>query len=991
MILDNKNEANSVYDYLERYVASGELDITVGYFTISALAWLSDIYNEKIDKFRFILGELTNKENNKITRLDLLNKEITVKEAMKIKKFAEKTVKFLKQNNVEIRTTEPDFCHAKLYLQRAIDSRNDFFISGSSNLTEAGIGRKKTSNIELNIAHYGDIPTYSELKLWFDELWKNEKVKNNKEGLIKEISKIFEPYTPNDIYLKIIAEMFSEESISEAIEMDLKNYTIYQTLFDFQKVGLSSLIQKIDNSGGAILADAVGLGKTYTALAVIKHYQLNGRKTLVIVPKKLEYNWKQYTKQGDFSNTIFKRDKFEYEVVAHTDMNEQRLIKIFDNNFDILTNDTPKLIVIDESHNFRNEKSLRYKYLMDELIKKNQNIKVLLLSATPINNSIMDVFSQIKLFGNFENERNIFKNANQTIIEWSQEENRPNINTLRNKLHHEFINKMDSLIVARTRKQVANKELVFPKLTEPENIYIEPNCIENISSTEALLNLLPDYFYVYLPAVFAELTDKNVYHDPSRRSYFLVRMMQIMIAKRLESSWFSFKKTISNILQYHKIVLNKLQNFQDIDEDDFDKLFEDEDLNDNDELSIGKKKPVPIKLIKNLDLFTNNVKNDTAKLQYIVDKLDKFSAEKDSKLNELISIINKKQQKANKKVLIFTTYKDTAKYLYDELSKHFSKIEEVSGASNKIVDILKRFSPKSNNVNEKQISNPIDILVSTDVLSVGQNLQDCDCVINYDIHWNPVSIIQRVGRIDRIGSNNKEILCYNFWPSKNIDEYLNLKSRVETRMATMTIAGSEIITKLTDELDKMTKDNEFEARQNANNLRMMQNSLDEIENGTLCFSDLSLDSFKQDLTNEIREKYRNLPKGIFSGFKHSIKGLVILLENTISNEKKLIFIDENGTEIKQNQHDILTFLSTNRRANTYIPDAINECEETEIETYTNAILKWIDNSIEPEKKKLENDIFSNSFKLSNVNENTEISKQYNKENWNLICWDVISN
>ncbi|MCL1826686.1 MAG: SNF2-related protein [Candidatus Cloacimonetes bacterium] len=986
MILDNSNQTSSVYDYLERFVASGELDIVVGYFTIGALVWLCDNYNSKIEKFRFVLGELTNVENNKITRLDLLNQEISIKHAVSLRKTAQKAVKFLQQNNVEIRTTEPNFCHAKLYLQRANEERFNYFISGSSNLTEAGIGKKHTSNIELNIAHYGDIPTYNELKLWFDGLWTNVKLKDNKKELIKEISKIFNAYTPNDIYLKILSEIFTEESLAETVEKELGKTEIYQKLFDFQKAAVVSLVKKMDTSGGAILADAVGLGKTFTALTVIKYYQKKeGRRPLVLAPKKLEYNWKQYLPKV-FGENIFQKDDFRYQVMFHTDLNEKRFGEIYND----LINDDPKLIIIDESHNLRNDKSARYVFLINEIIRKNQNIKVLLLSATPINNSILDVFNQIKLLGDYDQKKSIFTAVDQTLLEWSLQETRNNISSLKNSFHHDFTDLMDSLIVARTRKEVASKEINFPKLNTPINIRIAPNCIDNIETFEALLDLLPANFSVYMPAVYAGHTNKNVYHDESRRSGFLVRMMQIMIAKRLESSWVSFKKTIENILQYHISVLFKIQNFQDLDEEGLEALFEEEDQENIDEYRIGKKNPINICEIKNLEAFAKDVKIDLSKLEYIKEQLENFEPKNDEKLKKLISIIKNKQKNENKKVLIFTTYRDTAEYLFEQLSLEFTNIEIVSGASSAVINILKRFSPIANNANETQRNNPIDILVSTDVLSVGQNLQDCDCVINYDIHWNPVSIIQRVGRIDRIGSTNKEIYCYNFWPSENIEDYLNLKGRVETRMATMTIGKSEIINNLTDELEAMTKDNEFEKRQEKINLKMMENSLEDIKNGFFGYNDLSLESFKQDLTKASFHRYKDLPKGIFSGFKSDEIGLVALLENKLTKAKKLIYIKLNGDEIKQNQHDILSFLSENREATTYVPDLIESGDPDELQKYADAIFYWIDKSIQPEKDKLVNDVMSGSLSLSKVNQNTEIEKQYQKNNWDLICWEVVS-
>ena len=326
-------------------------------------------------------------------------------------------MEFLKQSKVEIKTLEPNFCHAKLYLfNDPKDERYNYFITGSSNLTEAGIGLKQTNNVELNIAETGENDRFNSLLNWFEELWNRSeahytktivlengatKQQNFKEYLIEQIGNIFIEYSPKQLYYKILFELFGEQLLKEQNDPNfsreigkLENSVIYKSLYEFQQKGVLTLIKMIQNYNGAILADAVGLGKTWSALAVIKYFQLQGYENIILCPKKLQNNWQQYLKKR---GSLFEEDNFDYIVRFHTDLYEDRLEKDGLTITDYFQNDKPKLLIIDESHNFRNSKSNRYRFLVETLLKKNQNIKLLLLSATPINNSLLDIRNQFKL------------------------------------------------------------------------------------------------------------------------------------------------------------------------------------------------------------------------------------------------------------------------------------------------------------------------------------------------------------------------------------------------------------------------------------------------------------------------------------------------------------------------------------------------------------------------------------------------------------------
>lgn len=987
MILDNSDK-KTVYKWLEKNAETGEMDIVTGYFTVGALCWLSEKFNEKINKLRLICGSVAaNDTDKKNLKINLLSQDIGIEKALALKHISQKAADFLKQNKVNVKTSDPNFCHAKMFLQHTADDRHTFYLTGSSNLTESGIGQRHTSNVELNIADTGEGNEYKELAAWFNNIWtNNDKVHDAKQRFINEISKIFKEYTPNDIYLKILSEILPDEIPQKKVEQTLKNSEIYKTLFDFQKKAVVSLIRMLENKNGAVLADAVGLGKTFTALAVIKYYQKQGRETIVLAPKKLEYNWEQYKKTN---SSIFENDDFNYMIKFHTDLSEERL----SDKINYLTNEKPKLFVIDESHNLRNDKGVRYKFLLENILRKNDDAKVLMLSATPINNSLLDVRNQFKLIGEFDNIDHIFRKAQEELNKWADDKS-PRIGNLIKNLHRDLFNLTDSLIVARTRKMVENDKISFPELEKPENIYETPKCVKDAETIYDLTGLLPVRFSAYMPAYYAGLTSDKIVHDESRRSFFLVKMMHILLVKRLESSWLSFKITLGKILEYHKDVLRKLKNAEDLENDSWEELWTDEDSAETEEQTVGKRQKIKISDIKEqnmLDRYKADLNEDIVKLQNLLNELANFTSEKDTKLKRLIDLLTQKQQTENPKALIFTTYSDTAEYLFTELKKHFDKIERVTGdtPNKQIESILKRFSPVSKNADKKQSANPINILIATDVLSEGQNLQDCDFVANYDIHWNPVRAIQRLGRIDRIGSKNKTIRCANFWPSKNINEYLKLQERIETRMATMIIAGAQIPADFTDKIGEISRSDELEKKQTEKNLIIMQNNLSDIENETLGMNNLSAETFRQDLTNETVEKYKSMPNGIFSGFKTTLNGMIALLQNRNDKELKLILIDKNGKELAANRYEILQLLQKNMNAERYVPQPVDNCDEQEIKKYAAAINNWFDAQIPQMTTASTRNLFAGILPPNNFQECVE--EKYIPDNWNLICWEIIGN
>ena len=1127
MLLDNENENLKVHEWISLYTEKGKLDIVTGYFTIAALAWLSKQVNDKISEFRLVLGDIVNIDTENNRPLDLLNENITIEASLKLSSLSQEAIRFLKQDKVKSKTLEPNFCHAKSYLfdPEKMDDRNKYFISGSSNLTEAGIGLKRTNNIELNIAETGNNNQYKELIDWFEKLWvrpeahkeKTILAPNNtsfkidfKQYLIDEIERIFIKYTPRELYYKVLFELFGNQMINTENDPDfnrqigrLENSTIFNILYEFQKKGVLSLIKMLQKYNGAILADAVGLGKTWSALAVMKFFQLQGREVILLCPKKLDNNWRRYLKYQD---SRFEKDQFDFFIRFHTDMHEDRVDKYTDRADKLFTNDKPKLFVIDESHNLRNDKSNRYKFLLEQILKRNEDVKVLLLSATPINNSLNDIRNQFKLMvqGNvngFEESLGIknldysFRTAQKVFNEW-REDPSPKIGDFIKKLPANFFTLTDSLIVARTRKMIDGKQtgLTFPIKTKPVNLFVTPSQLGNFESFEELFDHFPPMLSGYQPSFYLEddkTEGKDVLYDERQRDRFLVKMMYILMVKRLESSWYSFDSTVGKIKDHHQNALDKIKAYQNgkvnsgvVSENE--SLFDDDELQgDYEELTLGKKRKIylsDIDVAGNLDNFKKDLKKDLDALDNLHINLQKFKRKleneilrpgnfksEDDKLETLISQINKKkssnENNNNPKVVIFTVYRDTAQYLFNQLkNRGFEKVAMISGSGSQTTDsdeetknfepILERFAPFTKLFMEKEwdfksiktgieayhewiewvaknhtktyakIQKPIDILIATDALSEGQNLQDADMVINYDIHWNPVRIIQRMGRIDRLGSPNTKIFGINFWPSNNINSYLNLQGKIEQRMAAMKLAGAEVDAQFSDSFKEMIHDESLDQRMNHRMMEQMQVTFDDLDGqDTFGFDDLSLESYRQDLLEEFNKdkaKYLKMPKGIYTGFNANKSicnenGLIALLgfpskpPKTINHEYKvfdLIYIDKKGKQVLLNQKEVLDALTHHKDKDRFVPESIDKGDEIAIQELVSALKGWLDIQAIDEQimedgtvKKVmgaeAKDLLSKLRKgdknaLSRVKQNIKVEGKFQLDNFDLIIWFLVT-
>ena len=762
----------------------------------------------------------------------------------------------------------------------------------------------------------------------FEQIWTDkEKLEDVTARVYDHISSVYKENSPQRIYFLLLYNIFNEflDDINEdTLPNDLTGYKeslIWNKLFNFQKDAVTGIINKLESYSGCILADSVGLGKTFSALAVIKYYELRNKSVLVLCPKKLAENWTNYNR--NLTTNIFAKDRFNYDVLCHTDLQRTRgeslgipLNKVNWGNYE--------LVVIDESHNVRNndqfnERETRYQKLMNSVIKQGVKTKVLMLSATPVNNRFSDLRNQLalayegdskNLSRNLKTEKSveeIFRRAQLAFNEWSAlpaEERTPQ--AIMNSLDFDFFELLDSVTIARSRKHIEKYYDTsdigsFPERRKPISNHCPLTQREDVLSFNeifsqlTLLNLA-----VYAPvsyildsriAKYEEMYDTEVHEGKSKfrqadRESSLKRLMTINLLKRLESSVEAFRITLDKLKRKNVQTLEQIEAFlqtgQDASLTDLSDAFnesepDEDDIQDPEDMQIGDKIQISL---SDMDLprWEHDLKNDLEVIEFLLSEMEKVSPADDSKLQHLKVVLESKITSpinpGNRKVLIFTAFADTADYLYEHLSSHFMIKHELHTAkvtgsdiprstlekSYDFQSILTLFSPISKD-KEKLLPNEpreIDLLIGTDCISEGQNLQDCDYLINYDIHWNPVRIIQRFGRIDRIGSTNESIQLVNYWPDISLDEYINLKDRVESRMVIADVTATG------DDNPLSAKANDLSYRKEQ--LRKLKDEVIDMEDlkTGVSITDLGLNDFRMDLINYVRNRddLSSLPNGL---------------------------------------------------------------------------------------------------------------------------------
>ena len=809
--------------------------------------------------------------------------------------------------------------------------------------TTVDIGCERGNN-SYNMVNRFEAPFSASYMQLFETLWNDhDKMQDVTDVVIENITTAYNENSPEFIYFMTLYHVFSEflDDISEDElpneATGFKQSKIWSLLYDFQRDAVLAIINKLERYNGCILADSVGLGKTFTALAVVKYYENRNKSVLVLCPKKLAENWNTY--KDNYVNNPIAADRLNYDVLFHTDLSRAHG---FSNGLDLdrLNWGNYDLVVIDESHNFRNGAGThanthenRYVKLMDKIIRAGVKTKVLMLSATPVNNRFVDLKNQLAIAyeGDSENMNKqlnttktieeIFKQAQRAFNTWSKlEPEARTTDALLRTLDFDFFELLDSVTIARSRKHIEKyydtAEIgKFPERKKPISRRPQLTDLNSaINYNEIYEQLMLLTLCIYTPSNYIFPSKMQKYIDLTHnkgdnltqtgREEGIRRLMSINLLKRLESSVNSFQLTLKRIKALIESTIKAIDDFEKYGAADID-MYEasdsefDMDDGNTEYFTVGKK--VKIELADmDYKSWRTELKADADVLELLTLMVADITPEHDSKLQELLKLVSEKIENpinpGNKKVLIFSAFSDTAEYLYDNVSTYIKKKygldtavitgsidgkTTIKGFRATLNNVLTCFSPisKGRDVLMPGSKTEIDVLIATDCISEGQNLQDCDYLVNYDIHWNPVRIIQRFGRVDRIGSRNSQIQLVNFWPDMDLDEYINLKGRVETRMkiSVMTSTGD-------DDLINPEEKGDLEYRKQQ--LKRLQEEVVDIEDMSsgISIMDLGLNEFRLDLLEYVKNHgdLDKKPKGMHAvvpATDELPEGVVFILKN----------------------------------------------------------------------------------------------------------------
>lgn len=949
------NVTNIVRDDMEKTIKrNSKVSVAAACFSMYAYSELKKQL-ESIDEFRFIftsptfVTEKTKKQKRefyipRLTREQSLygtEFEIKLRNEMTQKAIAKECADWIRRKATFKSNTTGENMAGFMVTDSGTEKTAYMPLNG---FTTVDIGCERGNN-SYNMVNSLETPFAAQYLQVFDSLWNDkEKLQDVTDVVLENITTAYNENSPELIYFITLYNVFSEflEDVSEDIlpneATGFKNSKIWDMLYDFQKDAALAIINKLEKYNGCILADSVGLGKTFTALAVIKYYENRNKSVLVLCPKKLAENWNTY--KDNYVNNPIAADRLRYDVLFHTDLSRDHGIS---NGLDLdrLNWGNYDLVVIDESHNFRNggelsgedQKENRYLKLLNKVVRAGVKTKVLMLSATPVNNRFNDLKNQLALayegtpelidekLNTSKSIDEIFRQAQTAFNAWSKlpAEERTTDNLLR-RLDFDFFEVLDSVTIARSRKHIEkyyNTEKIgkFPERRKP--ISLRPSLTDlpsAINYNEIYEHLSQLQLEIYTPSAYIFPSKMQKYIDlthhkgnnltQSGREEGIRRLMSVNLLKRLESSVSSFRltlerirelitETIEGITQYEKCGEADIDMYES-DSDDFDM----EDQN-TDYFTVGRKVKIDL---ADMDYksWKDVLQKDADTLELLILMIADITPEHDTKLQELYDLISQKIENpinpGNKKVLIFTAFSDTAEYLYDNVSRYvMEKYSLNTGMISGTVDgkttlkdfkatfnnILTCFSPvsKDRNILMPGSKKDIDILIATDCISEGQNLQDCDYCVNYDIHWNPVRIIQRFGRIDRIGSRNKQIQLVNFWPDLTLDEYINLKARVETRMkiSVLTSTGDD---------NPISPEEKGDLEYRREQLKKLQTEVVDLEDmsGGISIMDLGLNEFRLDLLEYIKTHpdLDHMPFGLHSVVKKTEdlpEGVLFVLKN----------------------------------------------------------------------------------------------------------------
>ena len=922
------NVSSILRDNLAETVHRGDkVSIAAAYFSMYAYRELKKQL-ENVDEFRFIFTSPTFiREKEAKQRREFYIPRLSREQSLYGTEFEVKLRNEMTQKAIAKECADWIRRKAKFKSNVSGDNMGAFMtVSGSqeqvvympiTGFTTVDLGCERGNNVYNMVNRMDDAPVTQTYMQLFNTVWNDrDKLQDVTESIIENITTAFNENSPEIIYFITLYNVFSEflEDISEDVlpneATGFKQSKIWSMLYDFQRDAVLAIINKLEKYNGCILADSVGLGKTFTALAVIKYYENRNKSVLVLCPKRLSENWNTY--KDNYVNNPIAADRLNYDVLFHTDLSRSHgqsngldLDRLNWGNYD--------LVVIDESHNFRNGSSgvgvhkgqgdNRYETLMKKVIRAGVKTKVLMLSATPVNNRFYDLRNQLALAyeGNTElidRELNtsksideIFRQAQRAFNAWSKlDPAQRTTDSLLRTLDFDFFELLDSVTIARSRKHIEkyyNAEEVgkFPERRKP--ISLRPSLTDlanaiNYNEIYEELSLLTLEIYTPSAYIFPSRLSKYTEFDKGAESNLtrtgreegIRRLMSVNLLKRLESSVHSFRLTLERIQNLIVSTINAIDEYErsgkgelDVFEASSDTVdFDMEDQN-TDFFTVGKKSKISL---ADMDYksWREVLQHDADELALLTSMVRDITPQYDTKLQSLMKLISQKIENpinpGNKKVMIFSAFSDTAEYLYENIAPFIQKKyglntaiitgsadgrSTIKGLKGTLNNLLTCFSPVSKNrdVLMPGSTTEIDILIATDCISEGQNLQDCDYLVNYDIHWNPVRIIQRFGRIDRIGSRNSQIQLVNFWPDMTLDEYINLKARVETRMkiSVMTSTGD-------DDLINPEEKGDLEYRKAQ--LKKLQDEVVDIEEMSTGISimDLGLNEFRLDLLDYVK-------------------------------------------------------------------------------------------------------------------------------------------
>ena len=921
-ILDNKQGRTVEHEIAKRLDSNTSVSVSTGMFSIYAFYLLREkMKHTKGLKILLLSNPQTKNPQGVSIALDNTfwgtAEEGGLKRQLLLRYAAEECTHILERSRIRALRVPNSFGFKLIFIQNEHDSC--VINPGMADFCADSLGFINSEKPQLHILH-NKKEEVAQYKQMFDGIWSDTSMSKEITKLaLDELKKGFKDYSPDAVYYMILHHLFHYSIVDFADDKIFKSKTgfkdkeIWNKLYKFQKDGVMGAIEKIEKYGGCIIADSVGLGKTFEALAVIKYYELRNDRVLVLCPKKLRDNWTVYT-QNDKRNILI-NDRFNYDVLSHTDLTRVRgksgdidLATINWSNYD--------LVVIDESHNFRNSypskgEMTRYARMMNEVIKKGVKTKLLMLSATPVNNRMNDLKNQISFITEgddsvFEEEgidniSNVMKLAQRQFSDWAKYSDR-NINELFDRLDNRYFKLLDMLTIARSRKHIVkyydsadvgrfptrlrpinektdiDSEQLFPSLRNINNAIRKLN----LANFSPISSLKEEKKAEYAAKYDYQLSTGSVFKQSDREKN-LVDLMRVNYLKRMESSIYSFYLSIKALLEQVNDNLYKIEHITEL--SDSSVTIDNIDIEDDEsDYLIGNKVKV---LLQDIDLvkWRQELEYDRDTLTKLMESAATISTTRDEKLTRLKEVIAHKIENPlndnNKKVIVFTAFADTATYLYKELSEWILKeyglyaaLIKGSGTNKtnfpgierkEMNELLTHFSPfsKERHKTFPHAKGEIDLLIATDCISEGQNLQDCDLLVNYDIHWNPVRIIQRFGRIDRLGSKNEQIQLVNFWPNMELNEYINLESRVKGKMVLLDISatGEENLIEM-NENDEMT-DLEYRRKQ----LEQLQSTVLDLEDiqGGITITDTNMNDFRMDIMEYEKNHLvdlQNIPLGI---------------------------------------------------------------------------------------------------------------------------------